>query len=75
MKIQTLAIAALVVSSPAIAIAGCCEHHEPSEVFQGAHAIGEYRITAVETIDTPGGSLFTRHTAELNRALKARRTP
>lgn len=70
MKIQTLATAVLVASSPAISIAGCCEHREPNEVFQAAHAVGEYRITAVEVIGNPSGSLSTRYTAELNQALK-----
>jgi hypothetical protein len=70
MKIQSLAIAGLVASSPAVAIAGCCEHHDPAEAFRSARAVGEYQITAVETIATPGGSLSTRYTAELNLALK-----
>lgn len=70
MKIQSLAVAGIVASSPAVAIAGCCEHHEPAEVFRASRAIGEYRITAVEPFVTDSGTLATRFTAELTQGFK-----
>jgi Matrixin len=70
MKIHQIAVTGLLLSFPPLLRAGCCEHHDNTEIFQSAHAIGEYRILSVETFAGPTGILFTRYTAGLNQALK-----
>lgn len=70
MKARPFIFTGLLFALPHAAHAGCCEHHEPAEVFQAARAIGEYRITAVKSIVTPAGTLATRYTAELNQGFK-----
>lgn len=70
MNIRTLLFSGFVLSLPQAVQAGCCEHHEPAEVFRSSRAIGEYRITAVDTFVTETGPLATRYTAELTLGFK-----
>lgn len=70
MKIVPALVVGLLSASAHMARAGCCEHHEPADSFQRADAVGEYRITTLETFEDEAGRIHTRHSATLNQAFK-----
>lgn len=70
MKLPAIAIGSLLLASIPTLHAGCCLHHEPSEVFQNADAVAEYRILTRHVVTDENGNIFTRYTASLTQVSK-----
>lgn len=70
MKLPAIAIGSLLLASAPSLHAGCCLHHEPSEVFQNSDAVAEYRILTRRVITDENGNIFTRYTASLTQVSK-----
>lgn len=70
MKLPAIAIGSLLLASVPSLQAGCCLRHEPSEVFQDADAVAEYRILAKRVVTDAEGRISTCYTAELNQVSK-----
>lgn len=70
MKLPAIAIGSLLLASAPGLHAGCCLHHEPSEVFQDADAVAEYHILTRRVVTDAAGNIFTRYAASLTQVSK-----